>query len=676
MVKSRLTYVERYRVFRPHLRRVGLIATYALLTAILTWPTITQLSTHVPGDGGDDPAIAWNLWWVKHALLTEGQNPFYSDHMFFPVGINLAFYTLTVLNGLTALPITLLGGVPLASNLHAGFTFVVGAYGLFLLTRLVLTDYVSSRYSRLPAAIAGGCYAFASSKLFYVALGQFNIASTHWIPFTILYLERTRRTPHAFKPALLTAFFLTLQTWAELTYASFLVIFIALYWIYWFIIELWRKRSIQLMIFQSRALLIIVIGFTLGVAPILTQMLPDMIAEGDFFVEGSGFAAEFSADLLGFIVPTMHHPVLGSLIEQTSVTQFRLGQHIYLGLALLLTAAFAIVATWRHAGTRFWVLATLVFGLLALGPIITSNGAQTDVPGPFVILQQLPFFRGNRYPSRYSVMLVLSLSVLLGLGLALAQARLKRISHRAVLLSLVAVVFLFEHLSLPLPQSDMRVPTIYEQVERHPDGVLLDVPFAWRNGFRITGALTTEFMFGQFYQSSHTQRLLHGNTSRNPAFKFQYFTQLPVLDTLLALETGKTVPTEQWDRDRDLAADVLRTLNIRQILVRPYSYSTYNGSESVPVSEAAVIPYVEDVLPVTKVATVDGAQLYRVDDALFDPDAAIKVEIGDPLAPLFAGEGWGHLSPDHPLSAQRRRVRLLLPLSPASPTAHAQNALP
>ena len=32
-----------------------LLALYLLLTLILTWPTITHLTTHLPGDGGDDP---------------------------------------------------------------------------------------------------------------------------------------------------------------------------------------------------------------------------------------------------------------------------------------------------------------------------------------------------------------------------------------------------------------------------------------------------------------------------------------------------------------------------------------------------------------------------------------------------------------------------------------------
>ena len=49
----------------------------------------------------------------------------------------------------------------------------------------------------------------------------------------------------------------------------------------------------------------------------IPAMLPDMRAEGDFWVQGSGFAEVFSADLLGFLVPTMRHPLFGDLVTRT-----------------------------------------------------------------------------------------------------------------------------------------------------------------------------------------------------------------------------------------------------------------------------------------------------------------------------------------------------------------------
>src|SRR5512136_455114 len=169
--------MPRHGIWRTHLT---ILLVYGLLAVLLTWPTVTHLATHLPGDGGDDPAIAWNLWWVKHALLTLHTSPLFSSAMFYPIGIDLAFYTLTTLNALTALPLTLTLGVVAASNLHMWFTFVAGGYGAFLLARYVLTGKPSAEKHRvssfllptpysllptpysllLPPALAGGFYAF------------------------------------------------------------------------------------------------------------------------------------------------------------------------------------------------------------------------------------------------------------------------------------------------------------------------------------------------------------------------------------------------------------------------------------------------------------------------------------------------------------------------------------
>ncbi|MEW5957226.1 MAG: interleukin-like EMT inducer domain-containing protein [Chloroflexota bacterium] len=689
---------------RPGYGALLLCLTYLLLALVLTWPTVTHLGTHLPGDGGDDPAIAWNLWWVKFALLNRGQNPFYTDFMFYPVGINLAFYTLTVLNAVAALPLTLNLGVVAASNLHLFLTFVVGGYGAFLLTRSVLTAAIpeSDRMQIwVSAALAGGFYAFAGSKLFYVALGQFNIAGSHWLPWTVLYLTRTRRTPRRLKNAVMAGLFLTLQAWTEMTYASFLLVFLGLYWLYWLGIASTRPNRWPALQPHLQAAVVMGLTFALGLSPILAQMLPDMAAEGDFLVEGSGFAGDYSADLLGFFIPTMHHPWLGNLIRQTNIgtpgsaTGFDKGQHIYPGFVLLGLLLVSLATGFRRPTIRFWLLATLIFALLCLGPVISVNGYATGLPGPFVLLQSLPFFKGNRYPSRYSVMLLLALSVLAGFSLVQIQhwARQKFTKYKLQIVNrksqivnhyspftihlvpaLIFLIFLVEHLSLPLPQSDLRVPEPYQRLAAEPgDFTVLDIPFAWRNGFRITGAFTTQFMFGQFYQTFHQKRLLQGNTSRNPEFKFQYFTGAPVINSLLALETGQPLPPEQWEADRPLAAEVLRFFNIRYIVVRPEPFNPFGHYPQ------ATVPYLEAVLPVEKIHDEADLQIYRVQDSP-PPEpglqSSLQIEPRSPLASLYFGEGWGLLSPERPIAAQRRQVRLLLPLSGAAQRLSLQIRLP
>ena len=183
-------------------QRAGLaLAIYTLLALALTWPLAAHFTTHVTGDGIDDPALAWNLWWVKLRLVDQlNLDLFHSGWMFHPVDINLAFYTLTPLNGLLSIPLQLVFGLTVATNLLLLSSFVLGGFGTYLLLRQLLQLWGWDEDADLvpgfiAALLAGGIYAFASAKLFYAALGQFNIASSQWIPFCALYLVRMVQAP-------------------------------------------------------------------------------------------------------------------------------------------------------------------------------------------------------------------------------------------------------------------------------------------------------------------------------------------------------------------------------------------------------------------------------------------------------------------------------------------------
>jgi hypothetical protein len=623
--------------------------------------------------------------------------------MFYPVGVNLAFYTLTVLNALTALPLTLFLGVTTASNLHLWFTMAVGGYGTFLLARYLLATSSRRDASRggtsiWAAALAGGFYTFASSQLFYVSLGQFNIASSHWVPYTILFVLKSRRDLASLRWPALAALFLTMQAWAEMTYASFLFVFIALFVLYEFVSNIKYqitnhkyqipnsksqisnlKSQISNLKLAIRNLLFLAFLFTLGISPLLAAMLPDMRAEGDIWVQGSGFAEDFSADLLGFLVPTMRHPLFGEMVSRTGIQDFDKGQHIYLGFTLLVLAAVGLVGVRQRregSGPWFWLIAALFFAWLALGPTVHVNGRDTGIPGPFVLLQSLPFFKGNRYPGRYSVLLVLSLAILAALGIEAiwrggskwwAARAGRRPAQRggAILLAAVsgtlALVFLFEHVSIPLPQSDMTVPPAYDLIAADPgEFAVLDIPVAWRNGFRVTGPLHPGFMFGQFYQTAHNRRLLQGNTSRNPELKFQYFTESPVINSILALETGHQLPPERWEDDRSVAGDVLRFFDVRYIVVRP------GPGDDPAVMPEATLPYVEGVMPVELIYSDPTLTLYHVTPPPLPKE--VEVSAAAPLARLYFGEGWGALvderkeKADGRIWAQWGDVRLYVPL--------------
>ena len=62
---------------------------------------------------------------------------------------------------------------------------------------------------------------------------------------------------------------------------------------------------------------------------------------------------------------------------------------------------------------------------------------------------------------------------------------------------------------------------------------LLQLPMGWRNGFGVFGTEDTRV---EWYQTIHNRPILSGNTSRYPAFKFEYFERLPLLQAIAALE--------------------------------------------------------------------------------------------------------------------------------------------
>jgi hypothetical protein len=660
---------------RTHVR---VVLAYTVLGLILTWPLIARLTTHVPGDGIDDPSLAWNLWWVKHALVDQPQNPFQCAWQFWPVGINLAFYTLTILNGLLSIPLQGAFGLIPAYNLLLLTSFVLSGLGAYLLALDMVGAGPRREHRHAAAFVAGALYAFASAKLFYAALGQGNIASSQWAPFAALYILRTARAGGRNRDAALAALFLALQAYAELTYASFLLIFATLALIAGVhrASRGKRRRRREMAVVTGRFAAMGIL-FVLAIAPVLANMLPDLRAEGDFFTSGGGFADVFSADLVGYLVPTQLHPLLGGIVRQWSAASgfpVDKGQHIYAGYTALALAAVGLESSRRRGLTLFWAGSAFLFFLLTLGPSLRIAGIETGIPLPFRVMEVLPFFKGNRYPSRYSVMLLLSLAPLIAAGTSRvlawtgrARAAWPRAATPAITAVLLTALLLFEHLSAPLPVFDLRVPPLYQRVAAEAgDFALLELPLGWRNGARVAGKQDVLIMQQLWYQSTHGKRVLGGNTSRNPEFKFQYFSENPILARLIAMTNAADLQQHEALRehlqaapitgdDRALARQWAAFTNIRYVMVH---------RDKAPAQVEALI---RDLLPLSLEAEEGQLALYRV-GAMPPPRS---FELNADAGRVALGEGWstpqggdgrnagGMLSPVY---AQRAEVRLLLPL--------------
>ncbi len=618
------------RTRRP-LRRDGLVlAVYFLLALAATYPLITHLTTHVSGQGVDDPAQTWSLWWVKYALLNLGMSPLSTDYLFYPVGINLVAYTPTFLNGILSIPLQLVSSVIVAQNLLVYFVLVAGGYGTFLLAREILARHGIS--SDLAAALAGAVYAFGAWHIHY-ADATYMLLSNEWLPFYALYLIRLDRG--RWRDAALAGVFLVLAAWTELTFVLFLAIFTVLYIIYR-AVAWWSDQRrdaadhsvsritphasrITFPLSSFTALLLLAAIGLIGMSPLLLNLLADTQRFGYYLAAGMGRVQIFSAELISFFVPSPQNPLVGAWASNITQANTR---YAFIGYAVLVFAGIGLYSMRAAREARFWAIVALFFAVVMLGPTLLISGQDTGIPLPFAILRSIPFVNANRYPVRFNVMLMLALTPLVALG----AASLLRARRGALLLSGLVLLLAFEQPVIPIPLSDLRVPAIFETVRDHPgDFAILELPLGWRGSASLQGKMQDQ---SQFFQTVHAKRILGGITSRTPPFKFRYFIEAPVINSLIALETGREIDEARREQDRALAPAVLRFFNVR--------YVDINRALAGPLVEQ----YALDMFPLQEIYRDATRTLYRV--APLQPlSGAIRLD--DETARLYFDDRWGRV---------------------------------
>jgi hypothetical protein len=679
-----------------------ILALYLLLAVVLSWPLVPQMLTHVPGVAQwafDESTFLWNTWYLKHTLLDRLQSPLHSELIWYPLGIDLILYTYNFFHALLAQPLLVAVNLPFASNSALLASTVLSGYGTFLLVRNLLARHrhrslgigPSGVNVTLAAFAAGALYAFASNRAIYAALGHYDMVTTQWIPFYALMLLRALegelRPGQRRKAAALAGLFFAFAGLAEMITALFLGIFTVIVLAVHLLSRTIRWRQLPAVVgYLLLTGLVAALVWGPVLAPILTQFLTN-----DFSLQGWGEAIPLSTDLLGWFTPTALHPQWGTALVpelrriqeralSDAVGGFRDLNTVFLGWASL---TLAIIGWLRYRRqVRIWLWTSLIFGIFTLGPFLQINGryrfdldgVEATFPLPFVILHYLPIIKANRAPNRNSVLLMLGLAVLVGYGIHWLMALLTRWSQRrtpngqspitnlqSLLALLLTAAILYEHLALPLPLTDARVPAVYATIAADPEpNSILQIPLGWRNSFGVYGAERTQL---QYYQTAHGKPMLGGNISRAPAFKMDYFQRLPLFQAIRTVEFGDELTPELAAAAQAEAADLLYLYNTEYVLLYPPI------PERKPYADhwQATWDFVKATLPLETEPfwTGDGIEAYRV----MHPAGSdlFTLDLGAPGTFAYRGEGWDEAAEDAPYGtsaiwATAAQSRLFLPL--------------
>jgi hypothetical protein len=135
------------------------------------------------GDGGDAYQHIWNFWWVKKAIL-EGRDIFYTDYLFYPIGSNLYFHSLSLYNSVVAFILNLV--------LHIDFITI---YNLLLLSTFIFSGIISYViFKHLGANIYLSfalSFAFTFSSFHIIrALGHLDLSTIYLLPPFFYFLIR------------------------------------------------------------------------------------------------------------------------------------------------------------------------------------------------------------------------------------------------------------------------------------------------------------------------------------------------------------------------------------------------------------------------------------------------------------------------------------------------------
>jgi hypothetical protein len=165
---------------------------------------------------------------------------------------------------------------------------------------------------------------------------------------------------------LIAALFLVLVAACDWYYAFYMVLFTGLYWLW----AVWRRR-----VWLAPTLAAVAIGFffVLATSLLLVPMVRESLT-ADYMVPPTGSTERLSADLTAFFTPSELHPLWGDVAGRWAArfTASTSERTVFAGYSVLGLAILALITRWRAA--RFWVLSTLVFAVLALGPVLHVGG--------------------------------------------------------------------------------------------------------------------------------------------------------------------------------------------------------------------------------------------------------------------------------------------------------------
>lgn len=496
---------------------------FLLSSVAMTWPVVAQLGTAYAGGRDDLWVHQWTFWWIKEALQT-GQNPFSTSMLYAPDGVSLLSHNIAWVNIAFWLPLQAVIGSISAYNVMFIMIFTANGFAMYLFSH----DLLKHTGAAFVAGVVFGFWPYTMSHYDHP-----NMILTFALPLALRYLGRLfqqQRWRFAFLTGLFVAL-LGISRWQLLLMA---IPLLACTLLYLFVIlpTARTKRSISLLIGAGGIALLMMLPPAL---PLIQSQLQE--TANDIAMEEPN---DGRTDLLSYFVPPLIYnrllsedvlqanPLFDQAYDQIAANVFYMP---FIGFTALLLALLGVISQWRS--TRFWLVMTLLYILLALGSQLAVNGNIYLAWLPYSFLEETVIGDFIRRPHRFNIILGLPVGVLVGWGTVSliekipARLRTKQAWGITVVLLISLLLFAENRLFGRRDTTPFIVPAWYQTLANDEDNYgLLDLP-------------TNDRVFDKWYmsyQTTHGKPLAVGHVSRMPPTAHDFLNEIPFLSTFLAHE--------------------------------------------------------------------------------------------------------------------------------------------
>jgi hypothetical protein len=543
-------------------KEYALVLVFFLLVAILfTWPLVLHLHDGIVGGHGDPLLNSWIISWDAKTIFTHPTRLF-QGNIIYPSRDVLAYSEHQFTLGLIAAPVYLIFRNPiLAYNFLIFFCIIFSGFGCYLLVK----ELTGSRWGGL----AGGLF-FALCPYKISQFSHIQIFFSPFLPFMLLYLYRFLERGRWKNLTLFTVFFVaqSLSSWHYLLYSALAA---GLLWLWTAIFSRRKKDWVRLVVAAAAVgvAALVILPFTLPYFR-AHQRLPGFERSREE-VELYGAKAEDYLRVLDV-----------SVLYGDAPPPFKEGgigyeNVLYPGVMILILAAAGLLLRRRkeedhqafdpvsfRKGAIFFLILGVLSVLLAFGPKIGG----WDNPF-YMIPYNLGLLQFTRVPTRFFILIAISLGVLAGYGAAkLAMRassgrngswRIGRLAGIGLLVLLLLELLTWNLYVYPIPVGS-KVPEVYSWLADQGDVAIVELPThvlgpagTYDRDLKLEPLDIFDYLYREgdimYFSAYHWKKVVNGYSGYSPFFYRRTITEMQGFPSQRSIDLlrGLGVDYVLWD---------------------------------------------------------------------------------------------------------------------------------